>query len=189
MKNSILSLLAASIIPFRLYAVEPAKEPTLVEKLNAWLKDKGQLTADLSAANQRAAEAEAALASAKTEAASAATTAATALTEATGKVTAAEAALETAKSEASASALQVSAFGALFAAIGFKPAADAKPEDVQKAWNTHIANGVSAKLAELGVKADKLPPPVSADQGESSIKNLKGFDKVRAAFAAQAQKN
>lgn len=193
-KYSLLTLLAASVIPFRLHAVEPAKDLTLGEKLNAWLKDKEQLTADLAAANQRAAMAEAALATAKSEAAGAATS----LAEATGKLAEAEEKATTAQRKAAEALDFVDANLALLASVGFGyQKLDLKDKDgkaiafpsaeytnaFQTVWNTHIAHGVTAKMAELGVKANLLPTPVSAEQAESN--NLKGLDRVRAAFAAQ----
>jgi len=117
------------------------------------------------------------------------TTAETAAASASSKV--ADADLKTSEAEAKvlAAELQVASLNTLLGSIGFKPSATSKPEDLQKAWNTHIANAVSAKMAELGIKAEKLPPPVSAEQSESAAKNLKGYDRVRAAFAAPAGKN
>jgi glycine cleavage system regulatory protein len=166
-KNLLLVLLASAVTPFRLYAVEPAKEPTLVEKLNAWLKDKEQLTVDLNAATARATTAESALATVKTEAQTAATAAAASLTEATGKLTAAESKVTAAESQVSGLKSQVSAFESLLSAIGFKPAADSKPEAFLAAWNAHIANGVTQKMAELGVKAEKLPAATTAAEAET----------------------
>lgn len=167
--NLLVALVASAFTPIRLYADAPAKEPTLVEKLNAWLKDKEQLTTDLSAATQRASTAEAALATARTEAQTAATAAATALTEATGKLATAQNEADEAKRSLAEATTQLGTFTAAFASVGFKPTTEtlAKAEAFQTAWNTHIANGVTAKLAELGVSASKLPSAASEDDANT----------------------
>lgn len=95
------------------------------------------------------------------------TTAESALTEANGKVTAAEAKVTEAEGKVTALNSQVAALNSLFASIGFTPKADAKPEEFQAAFNAHVANGVTAKMAELGIKADKLPAASSADEANT----------------------
>lgn len=101
---------------------------------------------------------------------SAALEAKNALAAETVKVTAAESQVSGLKS-------QVSAFEGLFASIGYKPTGSEKPEDFQAAFNAHVANGVTAKMAELGVKADKLPAASSADSADT-------LEEIRAKLAA-----
>lgn len=169
-QKSFLAQLLLLVTPIRFYAVDPAKEPTLVEKFNAWLKDKEALSAQVTTATARADAAEAALATAKTEAASAATAAAAALTEANGKVTAAEAKATDSADKVTALSRDVTLLEGLLASVGFKPAAGTKLDAAafQAAFNAHVANGVTAKMAELGVKAEKLPAAIEDGGGVNS---------------------
>jgi CO dehydrogenase/acetyl-CoA synthase gamma subunit (corrinoid Fe-S protein) len=188
-QKTFLAQLASLVTPFRLYAVAPAKEPTLVEKFNAWLKDKDTLSAQIAAATTRAETAEAALATAAEQHRVEAQAKADALTEAAEKLTAAETKATSAESQVSGLRSQVSAFEALFASIGFTPKADSKPEEVQTAFKAHISAGVTQQVQEIGFPIGKLPAATNTDTADSlaeiqqQLANCK--DPVQAGLLAQ----
>lgn len=97
------------------------------------------------------------------------TAAESALTEANGKVTAAESKATEAEGKVTALNSQVAALEGLLASVGFKlePGSKIDTTAFQAAFNAHIANGVTAKMAELGIKADKLPAASSADEANT----------------------
>lgn len=67
---------------------------------------------------------------------------------------------------------QAAAHIALFSSIGFTPKADAKPEDLQAQFKTHVSGAVTQKLQEIGHPAAKLPaasPSVGAAETEEEL--------------------
>lgn len=183
---------------FRLSAVEPAKEPTLVERLNAWLKDKATLTAERDAALARATQAEAALLTATTDFNAKATTAEQALATATaahtaaleakaGEVTTLKASLASVGAEKETLNSQLTALHSLFATIGFKPA-EAKAADgtpltgaplvaaLQAQFKQCISTATLAQIRELGFNASALPPPTPAGGSPDTVKEMSYAD-------------
>lgn len=169
-----------SLTPVALAADGDAKKLSLGEQLSAWLREKESMAAELKQSRDALASEQAAHAQTKKDLEMKAAGAQAIEASWGDKARDAEAARAAAETKLAAAEEQVATLSAqvasVAAAIGFDLKAERKDKDgkvlapgsaeytaaAQAAWQAHVANGVTQKLAELGIKETKLPAAANA---------------------------
>jgi hypothetical protein len=181
-----------SLTAFALAADGDAKKLSLGEQLSAWLREKESMAAELKQARDALTAEQAAHAQTRKDLELKAAGAQAMETSWGDKARDAEAARAAAESKLAGVEADLAVvnghLASVAAAIGFDFKAERKDKDgkvlapgsaeytaaVQAAWQAHVANGVTQKLAELGIKEEKLPAAAhtAAETEEDLVEQL-----------------